>query len=97
MSATAAAVALLATATLSFEILLVRVFAVEHFHHVAYMAIGVAMLGIGASGAVVAAVSIAAPSYRLGPEELAAAGERCAATGREVSALLGFRPHSDPD
>ena len=55
MSARAAAVALLATATLSFEILLVRVFAVEHFHHVAYMAIGVAMLGIGASGAVAAA------------------------------------------
>ena len=56
MSVTATAVALLATATLSFEILLVRVFAVEHFHHVAYMAIGVAMLGIGASGAAAAAL-----------------------------------------
>src|SRR5215204_2934690 len=61
MSAGAAAVALLATATLSFEILLVRVFAIEHFHHVAYMAIGVAMLGIGASGAVVAALGGASP------------------------------------
>lgn len=49
-----AAVALLAAATLAFEILLVRALAVEHFHHVAYMAIGVAMLGVGASGAAVA-------------------------------------------
>jgi spermidine synthase len=55
MSARAAAVALLAAATLAFEIILVRVFAVEHFHHVAYMAIGVAMLGIGTSGTFVAA------------------------------------------
>lgn len=54
MRARAAAVALLAAATLAFEILLIRVFAIEHFHHVAYMAIGVAMLGIGASGALVA-------------------------------------------
>src|SRR5918992_5054864 len=54
MSARAVAVGFLATATLAFEILLVRVFAVEHFHHVAYMAIGVAMLGIGVSGTLVA-------------------------------------------
>jgi SAM-dependent methyltransferase len=54
MSIRAVAVGLLAAATLAFEILLVRVFAVEHFHHVAYMAIGVAMLGIGASGTLIA-------------------------------------------
>ena len=48
------AVALLSAALLSFEILLVRVFAIEHFHHFAYMAIGVAMLGFGASGTLVA-------------------------------------------
>ena len=54
MTMRAVAVGLLAAATLAFEILLVRVFAVEHFHHVAYMAIGVAMLGIGASGTLVA-------------------------------------------
>jgi hypothetical protein len=53
MTARAVAVGLLAAATLAFEILLVRVFAVEHFHHVAYMAISVAMLGIGASGTLV--------------------------------------------
>ena len=56
MSIRAAAVAFLAAATLAFEIILVRVFAVEHFHHVAYMVIGVAMLGIGASGTLVAVV-----------------------------------------
>jgi hypothetical protein len=61
MSARAATVALLAAATLAFEILLVRVFAIEHFHHVAYMAIGVAMLGIGASGTLVAMLRGIAP------------------------------------
>lgn len=61
MSARAAGVALLAAATLAFEILLVRVFAVEHFHHLAYMAIGVAMLGIGASGTLVAVVGGTGP------------------------------------
>jgi DNA-binding IclR family transcriptional regulator len=50
-----------------------------------------------ARGEVVAAVSLAAPAYRLPPEGLAAAGERCAATAREVSALLGFRPTPDPN
>jgi hypothetical protein len=54
MSVRAVAVALVAAATLAFEILLVRVFAIEHFHHIAYMAIGVAMLGIGVSGSLVA-------------------------------------------
>lgn len=44
------AVALLSAGTLAYEILLVRVFAIEQFHHFAYMAIGVAMLGFGASG-----------------------------------------------
>ncbi|UCC74558.1 MAG: SAM-dependent methyltransferase [Gemmatimonadota bacterium] len=44
------AVALLSASTLAYEILLVRVFAIEEFHHFAYMAIGVAMLGFGASG-----------------------------------------------
>jgi hypothetical protein len=43
-------VALLSAGTLAYEILLVRVFAIEHFHHFAYMAIGVAMLGFGVSG-----------------------------------------------
>ncbi len=43
-------VALLSAGTLSYEVLLVRIFAIEHFHHFAYMAIGIAMLGFGTSG-----------------------------------------------
>ena len=54
MTARAVAVGFLAAATLAFQILLIRVFAVAHFHHIAHMAIGVAMLGIGASGTLVA-------------------------------------------
>ncbi len=44
------AIALISAGTLAYEILLVRVFAIEQFHHFAYMAIGVAMLGFGAAG-----------------------------------------------
>ncbi len=44
------AVAFLSASTLAFEILLVRVFAIEQFHHFAYMAISIAMLGFGTSG-----------------------------------------------
>ena len=51
------AVALISAATLTFEILLVRFFAIEQFHHFAYMAIGVAMLGFGASGTFAALLS----------------------------------------
>ncbi len=48
------AVALLSAATLAYQILLVRAFAIEHFHHLAYLAIGVAMLGFGAAGVLLA-------------------------------------------
>ena len=51
---TALAVVWLSAATLAYQILLVRVFAIEQFHHFASMAIGVAMLGYGASGTLVA-------------------------------------------
>ena len=50
LSARLWAVALISAGTLAYEILLVRAFAIQHFHHFAYMAIGVAMLGFGASG-----------------------------------------------
>lgn len=46
------AVALLSAGLLAYEILLVRAFAIEHFHHFAYLAVGVAMLGFGVSGTV---------------------------------------------
>jgi hypothetical protein len=47
------AIALVSAGSLAYEILLVRVFAVEHFHHFAYLAVGVAMLGLGVGGTVV--------------------------------------------
>ena len=43
-------VTLLSAATTAYEVLLVRLFGVEQFHHFASMAIGVALLGLGASG-----------------------------------------------
>lgn len=52
----AVAVALISAGTLCYEILLVRVFAIEYFHHLAFMAIGVAMLGFGAGGTLLALV-----------------------------------------
>ena len=50
------AIVSLSAGTLAYEVLLVRVFAIEHFHHFAYMAIGVAMLGFGVSGTALALV-----------------------------------------
>ncbi len=50
------AVTCVAAGTLAFQILLVRVFAIEHFHHFAYMAIGIAMLGFGVSGTALALI-----------------------------------------
>lgn len=44
---------LLSTAALAFEILLLRVFAIEEFVHFAYMAITIALLGFGAGGTLV--------------------------------------------
>jgi spermidine synthase len=46
----ALAVAVLSAALLAYEILLVRLFSIAHFHHFASLAIGLAMLGFGAAG-----------------------------------------------
>lgn len=45
-----AAVALLSGAALAYEVLLLRLFAIIQWHHFAYLAISVALLGIGAAG-----------------------------------------------
>lgn len=47
-------VALLSSAALATEILLTRLIAIAHWHHFAYMIIGLALLGFGASGTVLA-------------------------------------------
>ncbi|MFC1662139.1 hypothetical protein ACFL3S_11940 [Gemmatimonadota bacterium] len=41
---------LLSSSLLAFEIALLRVFSIESYHHFAYMAVGMALLGFGASG-----------------------------------------------
>jgi spermidine synthase len=48
-----AAVALTAAATLAYEILLLRFFALAQWHHFAYMVISLALLGYGLSGSVI--------------------------------------------
>ena len=45
-----AAVGMLSAAVLAYEILLMRLFAIVHWHHFAFMMISIALLGYGASG-----------------------------------------------
>lgn len=47
------AVAVLSAAALAYELLLLRLFAIIQWHHFAYLAISVALLGIGAAGSFV--------------------------------------------
>ncbi|MGD8868502.1 MAG: hypothetical protein PVI01_12765 [Gemmatimonadales bacterium] len=58
------AVTFLSASTLAYEVLLVRVFAIEQFHHFAYMAISIAMLGFGTSGTWLALVRPQAEASR---------------------------------
>ncbi|MDJ0893906.1 MAG: SAM-dependent methyltransferase [Alphaproteobacteria bacterium] len=44
------ALAVISAATLAYEVLLVRLFAITQWHHFAFMAISIALLGFGASG-----------------------------------------------
>ena len=48
------ALAAISAATLAYEVLLVRLFAIIQWHHFAFMAISIALLGFGASGTVLA-------------------------------------------
>jgi hypothetical protein len=45
-----AAIGLLSAAVLAYEVLLMRLFAIVHWHHFAFMMISIALLGYGASG-----------------------------------------------
>ncbi|HUF87464.1 MAG TPA: class I SAM-dependent methyltransferase [Thermohalobaculum sp.] len=47
-------VAAVSAAILAYEVLLVRLFSIVHWHHFAFMAISVALLGFGISGAILA-------------------------------------------
>ena len=48
------AVAVISAAILAYEVLLVRLFAIVQWHHFAYLAISVALLGFGVSGVLLA-------------------------------------------
>ena len=48
------ALAVISAAILAYEVLLVRLFAIVQWHHFAYMAISIALLGFGASGTLLA-------------------------------------------
>ena len=77
------AIALLAAATLGYEILLMRLFSIIQWHHFAYMMISVAMLGFGAAGAFVA-LAQRYLSAHFAPAFLAAA------TAFGITAVAGF-------
>lgn len=59
-------VACLSASTLAYEILLVRVFAIAQFHHFAFMAISIAMLGFATSGTLLALLRPEPKRARLG-------------------------------
>ena len=86
------AITLLSAGTLGYEILLVRVFAIEHFHHFAYMAIGVAMLGFGAAGTLLA---IAPPLARTRADRLFFAAALATAAALIASPILVQRIEMD--
>jgi len=50
MLATALAVFIISMSVLAYEVALMRIFAITHWHHLAYMVISIALLGFGASG-----------------------------------------------
>jgi len=65
MTARAVAVGLASAATVAAEVLLVRRLGIEHFHHFAYLAVGVAMLGYGGSGTALATLPARPGWFRL--------------------------------
>ncbi len=58
-----ASVFLLSASALAYEILLMRLFSIIQWHHFAYMVIGLALLGYGASGTVVSLLQRQAERY----------------------------------
>src|ERR1700730_2177866 len=48
------AISLVSAGALAYEVLLIRLFSIIQWHHFAYMAISIAMLGYGASGSFLA-------------------------------------------
>ncbi len=77
------AIAVLSAATLAYEVLLLRLFAIAQWHHFAYMAISIALLGFGASG-----TFLFLAQRWLGTRFIVAFAGNAAAFG--LTALVGF-------
>lgn len=77
------AIAVLSAATLAYEVLLLRLFAIAQWHHFAYMAISIALLGFGASG-----TFLFLAQHWLKPSFAAAFAANAATFG--ITALTGF-------
>ncbi|HEX7966694.1 MAG TPA: hypothetical protein VF502_00640, partial [Stellaceae bacterium] len=82
-SAPPAAISLVSAGALAYEVLLTRLFSIIQWHHFAYMAISIALLGYGASGSFLALLQ-----DRLRPRFAAVFALSAALFG--VSALAGF-------
>lgn len=81
-----AAVALLSAATLAYELLLLRLFAIIQWHHFAYLAISVALLGFGAAGTFVTLARARLLARYPGSFTLSALGFAIAAPGGFMAA-----------
>ena len=79
-----AAVALISGAALAYEILLIRLFSIVEWHHLAFLVISLALLGYGASGTVLAL----ARERLLGQFEAAAAAASIAFGSTSLGAFL---------
>lgn len=92
-----AAVATLSAAALAYEVLLLRLFAIIQWHHFAYLAISVALLGFGAAGTFVtlarrcllarypASFSLAAAAFAVAAVACFAAAERVPFNALEIA------------
>lgn len=92
-----AAVAVLSAAALAYEVLLLRLFAIIQWHHFAYLAISVALLGIGAAGTFVTlarrrllafypySFSLAAAAFAIGTIACFAVAERVPFNALEIA------------
>ncbi len=90
---TGPALFLLSASLLAFEIVLLRIFSIESYHHFAFMAVGVALLGFGASGTVL----ILLHRFTRGREEsLFAALATLTPPVLLIAPALARIPHFDP-
>jgi hypothetical protein len=90
-----AAVAALSAAALGYELLLLRLFAIIQWHHFAYLAISVALLGMGAAGTFVTVARrrllVAYPcSFILAAAAFAVAAVACFAAAERIQLVAGF-------